>query len=123
VAFYPIPNLNPRLLQACDRRLAFHGAGTSHAPDGFGQGELPFLADFPFEFGMRISTLRFRIVAQDGRLGTVYADAQCESTCGNNGLGKRPRATLKQSWDLARRLLVVSAQVLMSGRGKTPVEF
>ena len=32
-------------------------------------------------------------------------------------------ATLKQAWDLARRLLVVSAQVLMSGRGKTPVEF
>jgi len=36
---------------------------------------------------------------------------------------KRPRATLKQSWNLARRLLVVSAQVLRSGRGKTPVEF
>ena len=32
-------------------------------------------------------------------------------------------ATLKQSWNLARRLLVVSAQVLMSGRGKTTVEF
>ena len=58
-----------------------------------------------------------------GRLGTVYADAQCESTCGNNGFVKRPRATLKQSWNLARRLLVVSAQVLRSGRGKTPVEF
>lgn len=34
-----------------------------------------------------------------GRLGTVYADAQCESTCGNNG------------------------QVLRSGRDATPVEF
>src|SRR5207245_922834 len=56
-------------------------------------------------------------------LGTVYADAQCESTCGNNGFVKRPRANLKQSWNLARRLLVVSAQVLRSGRGKTPVEF
>ena len=32
-------------------------------------------------------------------------------------------ATLKQAWDLARRLLVVSAQVLRSGRSKSPVEF
>ncbi|TMQ33601.1 MAG: DNA phosphorothioation-associated putative methyltransferase [Planctomycetota bacterium] len=32
-------------------------------------------------------------------------------------------ATLKQAWDLARRLLVVSAHVLMNGRDATPVEF
>ncbi len=38
------------------------------------------------------------------------------------GGGHSP-ATLKQSWDLRRRLLVVSAQELMSGRGKMQVEF
>src|SRR5262249_44319630 len=32
-------------------------------------------------------------------------------------------ATLRQAWHLCRRLLVVSAQVLMAGRGKAPVEF
>jgi hypothetical protein len=32
-------------------------------------------------------------------------------------------ATLRQAWQLCRRLLVASAQVLMAGRGKTPVEF
>src|SRR5207302_7648240 len=32
-------------------------------------------------------------------------------------------ATLRQAWGLCRRLLVVAAQVLMSGRGKSPVEF
>jgi DNA phosphorothioation-associated putative methyltransferase len=32
-------------------------------------------------------------------------------------------ATLQQASDLARCLLVVSAQVLIRGRGKTPVEF
>jgi DNA phosphorothioation-associated putative methyltransferase len=32
-------------------------------------------------------------------------------------------ATLRQAWGLCRRLLVVAAQVLMTGRGKAPVEF
>ena len=32
-------------------------------------------------------------------------------------------ATLRQAWDLCRQVLVVSAQVLMAGRGKEPVEF
>jgi DNA phosphorothioation-associated putative methyltransferase len=32
-------------------------------------------------------------------------------------------ATLGQAWHFCRRLLAVSAQVLMAGRGKTPVEF
>jgi DNA phosphorothioation-associated putative methyltransferase len=32
-------------------------------------------------------------------------------------------ATLRQAWQLCRRLLVASAQVLMAGRGKAPVEF
>src|SRR5205823_5946966 len=32
-------------------------------------------------------------------------------------------ATLGQAWGLCRRLLVASAQVLMAGRGKDPVEF
>jgi DNA phosphorothioation-associated putative methyltransferase len=32
-------------------------------------------------------------------------------------------ATLRQAWELCRRLLVASAQVMMTGRGKTPVEF
>jgi hypothetical protein len=49
-------------LQARDRRLAFQGTRTSHAPDGFGQGEFPLSTDFPFEFGFRIRTLRFSIV-------------------------------------------------------------
>ena len=31
--------------------------------------------------------------------------------------------TLRQAWQLCRRLLVASAQVLMAGRGKDPVEF
>jgi DNA phosphorothioation-associated putative methyltransferase len=31
--------------------------------------------------------------------------------------------TVRRAWALCRRLLVVSAQVLMSGRGKAPVEF
>ncbi len=32
-------------------------------------------------------------------------------------------ATVRQAWELARQLLVVSAQVLVAGRGKAPVEF
>lgn len=32
-------------------------------------------------------------------------------------------ATLANAWDLCRKVLVVSAQVLVSGRGKNPVEF
>src|SRR5262245_20043858 len=32
-------------------------------------------------------------------------------------------ATLRRAWQLCRRLLVASAQVVMAGRGKTPVEF
>lgn len=32
-------------------------------------------------------------------------------------------ATLASAWDLARQVLAVSAQVLLSGRGKNPVEF
>ena len=32
-------------------------------------------------------------------------------------------ATLRQAWGLCRQLLAVSAQVLMAGRGKEPVEF
>jgi DNA phosphorothioation-associated putative methyltransferase len=32
-------------------------------------------------------------------------------------------ATLRQAWQLCRRLLVASAQVLMAGRGKAPVAF
>src|ERR1700747_1266339 len=31
--------------------------------------------------------------------------------------------TLRQAWELCRQVLVVSAQVLMAGRGKEPVEF
>src|ERR1700722_5104925 len=31
--------------------------------------------------------------------------------------------TLRKAWGLSRRLLVVSAQVLLAGRGKNPVEF
>ena len=33
------------------------------------------------------------------------------------------RATLRQAWGLCRQLLAVSAQVLVAGRGKEPVEF
>jgi DNA phosphorothioation-associated putative methyltransferase len=32
-------------------------------------------------------------------------------------------ATLREAWDLCRHLLVVSAQVLIAGRGKEPVQF
>src|SRR3954463_3855494 len=32
-------------------------------------------------------------------------------------------ATVRSAWQLCRQLLVVSAQVLMAGRGKAPVEF
>src|SRR5262245_40987565 len=32
-------------------------------------------------------------------------------------------ATLRQAWGLCRQLLAVSAQVLVAGRGKEPVEF
>jgi DNA phosphorothioation-associated putative methyltransferase len=37
--------------------------------------------------------------------------------------GEERAATLKQAWALCRQLLVVSAQVLLNGRGKTAVEF
>src|SRR5205823_9078971 len=32
-------------------------------------------------------------------------------------------ATLRAAWGLCRQVMAVSAQVLLSGRGKTPVEF
>jgi hypothetical protein len=51
------------LLQARDRRFAFHRAGTGQPPYGFRWGELAALADFPFEFGVRLVTLRVLVVA------------------------------------------------------------
>src|SRR5215510_11282348 len=36
---------------------------------------------------------------------------------------EEPAETLRCAWSLCRRLLVVSAQVIMAGRGKAPVEF
>lgn len=36
---------------------------------------------------------------------------------------KERASTLRSAWDLCRHILIVSAQVLVSGRGKDPVEF
>src|SRR5262249_43660534 len=46
-----------------DRRFALHRAGAGHPPDGLLDGELPPLADFPLELGIRLGTPRVLFVA------------------------------------------------------------
>ena len=46
-----------------NRRFTFHCAGTGQPPNGFRKGELTPLTDFPFEFGIRLGTLRVLVVA------------------------------------------------------------
>src|SRR4051794_6933150 len=57
VAPEPGRDLDLGLLHARDRRFSFHRAGTGQPPQGFFRGELTPLADFPFEFGIRLGTV------------------------------------------------------------------
>src|SRR4051794_7280244 len=63
MASEPGRDLDLGLLHARDRRFAFHRAGTGQPPDGFLEGELAPLTDFPFEFGVRLGSPRVLVVA------------------------------------------------------------